>query len=83
MGDYGHLSNEDAALYLSEAIGSRTKEIVLAHLSEEANTPETALACFNKIMAKRGVNINNISVRCAKQREMVCGGKITQEIFNG
>lgn len=83
MGDYGHLSNEDAALYLSEAIGSRTKEIVLAHLSEEANTPETALSCFNKIMAKRGVNINNISVRCAKQREMVCGGKITQEIFNG
>ena len=83
MGDYGHLSNEDSAICLSEVISNRTKEIVLAHLSEEANTPETALNTFYKIMAKRRVDVSHISVRCAKQREMVCGGTLTEEIFNG
>ncbi len=83
MGDYGHLSNEDSAICLSEVITNRTKEIVLAHLSEEANTPELALNTFYKIMAKRRVDVSHISVRCAKQREMVCGGTLTEEIFNG
>ena len=83
MGDYGHLSNEDSAICLSEVITNRTKEIVLAHLSEEANTPELALNTFYKIMAKRRVDVSHISIRCAKQREMVCGGTLTEEIFNG
>ena len=83
MGDKGHLSNEDSALYLSELISNRTKEIVLAHLSEEANTPETALAAFTKIMKKRNVNVSNISVRCAMQREMLTGGNLEKEVLNG
>ena len=83
MGDKGHLSNEDSALYLSELISSKTKEIVLAHLSEEANTPETALTAFMKIMRKRNVNISSISVRCASQREMLTGGNLEKEVFNG
>lgn len=76
MGDMGHLSNEDSALYLSEVISERTKEIVLAHLSEEANTPEAALEAFYKIMNKRGVDVSSVNVRCAKQKEMVCGGHL-------
>ena len=79
MGDHGHLSNEDAALYLSEVISSRTKEIVLAHLSEDANTPEVALETFYKIMSKRHVNVSNINVRCAKQHEVTVGGNLEME----
>lgn len=84
MGDYGHLSNEDAALYLSEVISpTKTKEIVLAHLSEEANTPEIALQSFYKIMSKRGVDVSNISVRCAHQKEMISGGDLVKEVVYG
>ncbi len=42
LGDKGHLSNEDSADCISEIIGPNTKKVVLAHLSEEANTPEKA-----------------------------------------
>ena len=80
MGDHGHLSNEDAALYLAEVLGTNTTEIVLAHLSEEPNTPEIALETFYKIMSKKGVNVSSILVRCAKQREMVTGGNLEKEL---
>jgi phosphoribosyl 1,2-cyclic phosphodiesterase len=41
LGDTGHLSNEDSAMYLTELVGDKTKEIFLAHLSEEANAPRS------------------------------------------
>ena len=40
MSDIGHLCNEDSAIAAISIIGKDTKEIVLAHLSEEANTPK-------------------------------------------
>lgn len=42
LGDKGHLSNKDSAYYLSKFIGEETKCIVLAHLSQDNNTPELA-----------------------------------------
>ena len=42
LGDKGHLSNYDCSRYLSSFIGDKTKCIMLAHLSEENNTPELA-----------------------------------------
>ncbi len=53
LSDNGHLSNETCAHYLGKLIGEQTKKIILAHLSEEANTPEQALA----IMQKKITNI--------------------------
>lgn len=44
LGDKGHLSNRDAAMYLSKWIGDETKYIVLAHLSDENNHPDVALS---------------------------------------
>lgn len=41
--DKGHLSNLDAATYLSKLIGDNTKYIFLAHLSEENNNRQIAL----------------------------------------
>ena len=38
--DRGHISNEEACKYLKKLIGDKTKYIMLAHLSEENNTPE-------------------------------------------
>ena len=41
--DKGHLDNVAASYYLSNLIGSNTKEVNLAHISEECNTEEIAL----------------------------------------
>ena len=81
LGDQGHLSNDDCALYLSEVIGPNTKEIVFAHLSEEANTPEKVLDTFLKIMQKRGISLEHILYRCASQRSMLSGGKIIEDSY--
>jgi phosphoribosyl 1,2-cyclic phosphodiesterase len=42
-GRFGHLSNRDAAHAASQSIHSGLNNIVLAHLSEQNNTPRTAL----------------------------------------
>ena len=65
--DVGHLSNESSAFYLTKLIGENTKEIILAHLSEENNTPELALETLNNEFAENNIKFNNIVV--AKQEE--------------
>lgn len=42
LGNYGHLSNESCASFLPYLVKNGTRYIVLAHLSAENNTPETA-----------------------------------------
>ena len=42
IGDEGHLSNEDCAMYLSHFIGENTKEVMLIHISDHDNTHELA-----------------------------------------
>ena len=49
-GDEGHLSNTQAAFYLSKVIGPDTKNIILAHLSEENNMPELALKEVSSVL---------------------------------
>ena len=79
MSDKGHLCNEDSAIAAISIIGDKTKEIVLAHLSEEANTPEVALEAYQKIFKHFGVNINNYKVRTAWQRQSLTGGNYPHE----
>lgn len=43
LGNYGHLSNEQAGRALSTLITGRTKGVMLAHLSLDCNTPELAV----------------------------------------
>jgi phosphoribosyl 1,2-cyclic phosphodiesterase len=50
ISDKGHLSNTDCAYYLSNLIGKNTKEVVLAHLSDECNTPEVAKDTYESVM---------------------------------
>ena len=75
LSDHGHLCNEDSAFYMCDVIGPKTKEIVLAHLSQEANTPEKALSAYEKVFRKRKIKTQNIKIHCANQVEMTLGGK--------
>ncbi len=65
--DVGHLSNGQAGTYLSKVIGDRTKVIVLAHLSEENNTPEIAIDTVKEYLLDNEVKFDNII--CAKQKD--------------
>ena len=67
LGDKGHLSNKDSAYYLSQFSSSNTKYIILAHLSEENNTPDEALKTLNETFDKSGKRLPTVIV--AKQKE--------------
>lgn len=68
LGDKGHLSNADASYYLSEFIGSKTNTIVLAHLSDDNNTYESAIKTINGVLASKNKNVKNIIIAKQKQR---------------
>ena len=71
----GHLNNEDSASNLSEIVNVNTKQIVLAHLSQEANTSDMALEAFHSTFLKKARPENGIEVRAAKQFEIIHMGK--------
>ena len=79
MSDKGHLCNEDSAIAAISIIGDKTKEIVLAHLSEEANTPETALEAYDKIFNHFHINKDKYIIRCANQWTSLSGGDLPHE----
>lgn len=70
----GHLCNEDSAEILSNLIGDKTKEIVLAHLSEEGNTHELAQSVLKKVLLHKGINYDAIKITSAPQFEIIRGG---------
>ena len=72
QGDVGHLDNVYSARLMVELIGDRTKEIVLAHLSEEANSEQVALTTYMKIFNEYNLDFNNIKV--ASQVNVISGG---------
>lgn len=74
LGDEGHLSNEDSAMYASELLGLHTEEIVLAHLSEEANTPDEALGAYEKILRRQRIDVTNLRIQAASQWDVTVGG---------
>ncbi len=77
LSDYGHLSNEDSAAYLTQLVGLKTKSIVLAHLSGEANTERCALQTLVETFEAHHVLLNpDINLDCAKQNEPVTGGSL-------
>ncbi|MBP3461692.1 MAG: MBL fold metallo-hydrolase [Bacilli bacterium] len=61
-GDNGHLSNEMASKYLTEYIGTETKEIILIHLSHENNTEEKALETLKEKLKEKNIDFNNIII---------------------
>lgn len=54
----GHLSNQQCRDLLKEIIGPRTREIVLAHLSEENNDPLLAIETSLEAVGEGGPNLH-------------------------
>lgn len=59
LSDVGHVSNEDAALAMSEVIGDRTKRIYLAHLSRDNNMKDLARMSVAQTLASRGIEVGS------------------------
>ena len=68
VGDSGHLSNDYTGKILKDAIGDKTKKIILAHISENNNTPEQAL---NDVYSHlKEVNFDKENIITANQYEI-------------
>lgn len=68
LSDKGHLSNADAAFYLSQFIGDNTKTIILAHLSDDNNTYEKAKETLKGVLESKDQKVNKIMIAKQKQR---------------
>jgi phosphoribosyl 1,2-cyclic phosphodiesterase len=55
--NHGHLSNRQSARLLTMALTPRLKHIVLAHLSDENNTPELAEQAIRQVIGNRPISI--------------------------
>lgn len=78
--DTGHLCNEDCALILEKIVSENTKDILLAHISLEANTYEKALEVNVNHLINSGCLLNkDLRIVAAKQFEIVAGGKLYEE----
>ena len=51
---YGHLSNYDSAALAARLCATGTKSLMLAHLSQENNTPDLALAVCREALRDHG-----------------------------
>ncbi len=71
---HGHLSNEESARYFADLVGEKTKEITLAHLSLECNTPQKALETWDKVFQERGLSVSKYNLRAAPASEPLLGG---------
>lgn len=54
----GHLSNEACGQLLADIAHPELKNVHLAHLSSECNTPETALKVVGEILKQHGIDLN-------------------------
>lgn len=62
LSDRGHLSNKDSAYYVSSIMGNNTKYVVLAHLSEQNNTPILAKEALLNALEKHNQTIEHVLV---------------------
>lgn len=69
LSDKGHLSNKDSARCLSKLYGPNTQKIILAHLSDDNNTPDLALTALKEEFSKRNIEFEDILI--AKQKEQM------------
>ncbi|WP_026073621.1 MBL fold metallo-hydrolase [Robertmurraya massiliosenegalensis] len=55
LSDVGHVSNEDAAIAMSDVIGDQTKRIYLAHLSLDNNMKDLAKMSVTQTLQSQGI----------------------------
>lgn len=73
LSDVGHLSNEDSGELLAKLIGEDTKTIVLAHLSEDANTKNLAYTTVRQILLDNDIDLSKIELKSADRYEITYG----------
>ena len=64
---YVAYSNFDSVKFMSKVIGNNTKEIILAHISEECNTEQKALETYLNYFEDNKIDNSKIVIKCAKQ----------------
>ena len=76
LGEKGHLSNEAAARALAAALEEelaagliRPRTVLLAHLSQENNFPEMAMATMSNILEERGLLDAGLKIRILSRTE--------------
>jgi phosphoribosyl 1,2-cyclic phosphodiesterase len=74
ISDKGHLNNADSAYYLANLITDNTKEIVLAHLSDDCNTPEKATSTYERVMQTQLGYVPDILLKTASDSHETKGG---------
>ena len=82
-GDSGHLCNEDCAAILRKIVTAKTKMVVLAHISQQANTREKALAVSGEALETLGNKRNDLILCAAAQDEVLKGGDWPNEKVDG
>lgn len=70
LSDNGHLSNQDSALLMCKCINENTKQIILAHISQQANTYELAYNTMIEILNEKKINIDNLFIKAVEQFEI-------------
>lgn len=75
----GHLSNDDCAELVSMLCDSGTRHVILAHLSEENNTPEAALEAVGKAICGRSADL--VAAKCDRATFIPCGSKAEKELI--
>ena len=78
INDMGHLCNEDSAYVLSQVIGDKTKEIVLAHISQEGNHRQLAADTLIHQLQRKDLPCNKLSIYAAEQFGIYIGGNKEQ-----
>ncbi len=79
-GDQGHLCNEDCAEILAKIVSANTKMILLAHISQEANTREKALAVNSaRLKEMKGFRFHPELVICAAGQFEITGRGMRNE----
>ncbi len=72
LSDSGHMSNEYASDILSRCITERTRQIILAHISEEANDYDLAYYTLKNLLLSRHQYHPKLYLKAIRQFEIYC-----------
>ncbi|NCB34374.1 MAG: MBL fold metallo-hydrolase, partial [Erysipelotrichia bacterium] len=82
--DSGHLCNEDASAVLQNIVTEKTKRIILAHISQEANTQQQALDTAVSALREKSGQLNpGLVISAAGQYEILKGGDFNEKVDMG
>ncbi len=65
LGDFGHLSNDACADFAAELVEHGTEKIILAHLSNDNNTPEAAYRTTASFLTEAGFTPEDVKLSVA------------------